>query len=573
MVRLTIDGRSVTVPKGTTVLEAARQVGVRIPTLCYLKDINQIGACRICMVELEGCDRLIASCDTPCEEGLVIRTNTQRVRDTRRLNVEMILSRHHTNCTSCVRSGNCTLQTLARDMNVLELPFPQEPVFRPWDHTYPLIRDMSKCINCMRCVAVCDKVQAMNVWDVTGTGTRTAVAVRDRKDIMDAGCTFCGQCITHCPVGALRARDDTLKIFNALADPEKICVVQVAPAVRAAWGEDFEIPQKEATVGRMVAVLKAMGFDYVFDTNFAADLTIMEEGSEFIHRMTHPGEEPMPMFTSCCPGWVRYVKIKHPELAENLSTAKSPQQMFGAVAKTYFAQKLGVDPEKIFCVSVMPCSAKKYECAVDEVNDAGAGRDVDESITTREFVRMAKVCQIDPMTVGEAEFDDPLGDGTGAAVIFGATGGVMEAALRSASFLITGQNPDPDAFSSVRGLDGWKERTFRAGDVTVHTAVAHGLGNADKLIRAIQKGEVHYDFVEIMACPSGCAGGGGQPIEEGKELGGERGKILYELDKDAPLRFSHENPSVQKLYKEYLDTPLSEKAHHLLHTDIREWKL
>ena len=573
MVRLTIDGRSVTVKKGTTVLEAARQAGVRIPTLCYLKDINQIGACRVCMVELEGCDRLIPSCDTPCEEGMVIRTNTQRVRDTRRLNVEMILSRHHTNCTSCVRSGNCTLQTLAREMNVLALPFPQEPVFRDWDLSYPLIRDMSKCVNCMRCVSICDKVQNMNVWSVTGTGTRTAVSIRDRKDLMDAGCTFCGQCITHCPVGALRARDDTLKVFNALADPNKICVVQVAPAVRAAWGEDFDLTPEQATVGRMVATLKAMGFDYVFDTNFSADLTIMEEGSEFIQRMTNPGSAPMPMFTSCCPGWVRFVKIKYPELADNLSTAKSPQQMFGAVTKTYFARKLGVDPERIFCVSVMPCSAKKYECAVDEVNDAGAGRDVDESITTREFVRMAKVCQIDPMTVEEAEFDDPLGESTGAAVIFGATGGVMEAALRSAAYLITGQNPDPDAFSSVRGLDGWKERTFRAGDITVRTAVANGLGNAEKLIRALKKGEVQYDFVEIMACPGGCAGGGGQPIQDGCELAGERGKVLYDLDKNAPLRFSHENPSVQKLYKDFLGEPLGHEAHHLLHTDIKEWKL
>ncbi len=573
MVRLTIDGRNVTVPKGTTVLEAARQAGVRIPTLCYLKEINQIGACRVCMVELEGCDRLIPSCDTPCEEGMVIRTNTQRVRDTRRLNVEMILSRHHTNCTSCVRSGNCTLQTLAREMNVLALPFPQEPVFRDWDLSYPLIRDMSKCVNCMRCVSICDKVQNMNVWSVTGTGTRTAVSIRDRKDLMDAGCTFCGQCITHCPVGALRARDDTLKVFNALADPNKICVVQVAPAVRAAWGEDFDLTPEQATVGRMVATLKAMGFDYVFDTNFSADLTIMEEGSEFIQRMTNPGSAPMPMFTSCCPGWVRFVKIKYPELADNLSTAKSPQQMFGAVTKTYFARKLGVDPERIFCVSVMPCSAKKYECAVDEVNDAGAGRDVDESITTREFVRMAKVCQIDPMTVEEAEFDDPLGESTGAAVIFGATGGVMEAALRSAAYLITGQNPDPDAFSSVRGLDGWKERTFRAGDITVRTAVANGLGNAEKLIRALKKGEVQYDFVEIMACPGGCAGGGGQPIQDGCELAGERGKVLYDLDKNAPLRFSHENPSVQKLYKDFLGEPLGHEAHHLLHTDIKEWKL
>jgi NADH-quinone oxidoreductase subunit G len=573
MVNLTIDGRSVSVPEGTSILEAARGVGIRIPTLCYLKDINEIGACRVCVVEIEGCDRLAASCNTPCEEGMVVRTNTDRIRNTRRLTVEMILSRHHTNCTSCVRSGNCTLQTLARDMNVLELPFPQEPVFRPWDHTYPLIRDMSKCVNCMRCVSVCDKVQDMHVWNVTGTGTRTAVAIRDRKDLMDAGCTFCGQCITHCPVGALRARDDTLKVFSALADPDKICIVQVAPAVRAAWGEDFGLTPEEASVGRMVAVLKAIGFDYVFDTNFSADLTIMEEGSEFIQRMTHPGEYKMPMFTSCCPGWVRYAKIRYPDMVDNLSTAKSPQQMFGAVAKTYFAKKLGVDPEKIFCVSVMPCTAKKYECAVDEVNDAGAGRDVDLSITTRELVRMTKVCQIDPMTAGEAEFDDPLGEGTGAAVIFGTTGGVMEAALRSAYYLITGKNPDADAFSGVRGLDGWKERTFKAGDVTVRTAVAHGLGNATKLIEAIRHGEVEYDFVEIMACPSGCAGGGGQPIEDGVELGGERGQVLYQLDKNAHTRFSHENASVQKVYAEYLEKPLSHEAHRLLHTDLKAWKL
>ena len=573
MVTLTIDGRTATVEEGTTILEAARGIGVRIPTLCYLKDINEIGACRVCMVEVEGQDHLVAACNAVCEEGAVVITNSQRVRDTRRLNVEMILSKHNSSCTSCVRSGNCTLQTLARDMNVLDLPFPHKPVYREWDHSYPLIRDMSKCVNCMRCVSVCDKVQDMHVWDVVGTGTRTAVAVKDRKDLMDAGCTFCGQCITHCPVGALRARDDTLKVFDAINDPDKITVVQVAPAVRAGWGEDFGLSREEATVPRMAAALKAIGFDYVFDTNFSADLTIMEEGSEFIERMTHPGEYPMPMFTSCCPGWVRYVKIRHPELAGNLSTAKSPQQMFGAVTKSYFAKKIGVDPNKIFCVSVMPCTAKKYETAVEAVNDAGAGRDVDLSITTREFVRMIKACQIDPMNIGEAGFDDPLGEGTGAAVIFGTTGGVMEAALRSAYYLITGENPDADAFSGVRGLDGWKERTFKAGDVTVRTAVANGLGNASKLIDALQRGTVHYDFVEIMACPTGCGGGGGQPIEEGSELGGVRGKHLYALDKQAHTRFSHENQSVLKLYEEYLDAPLSHEAHRLLHTDIKEWKL
>ncbi|MCD7845713.1 MAG: [FeFe] hydrogenase, group A [Oscillospiraceae bacterium] len=573
MVNLTIDGRRVSVPEGTTILEAARTAGIRIPTLCYLKDINQIGACRVCVVEVEGWDHLAASCNADCEEGMVVHTNTPRVRDTRRLNVEMILSRHHTNCTSCVRSGNCSLQSLARDMNVLDLPFPQTPVFRPWDHSYPLIRDMSKCINCMRCVAVCDKVQDMKVWDVTGTGTRTAVAIRDKMDLKDVGCTYCGQCITHCPVGALRTRDDTMKAFAALSDPEKICVVQVAPAVRAAWGEDFGLTTEEATLPRLVAVLKAMGFDYVFDTDFAADLTIMEESSEFVERMTHPTEYQWPMFTSCCPGWVRYVKIRHPELLDNLSTAKSPQQMFGAVTKSYFAEKIGVDPEKLFCISIMPCTAKKYECAVEEVNDAGAGQDVDLSITTRELVRMIKVCQIDPMTAGEAEFDDPLGESTGAGVIFGATGGVMEAALRSAYFLITGENPDPDAFSDVRGLDGWKERTFRAGDITVRTAVASGLANTSRLIDAIQRGEAHYDFVEIMACPSGCSGGGGQPIEDGVELGGVRGQHLYKLDQEMPLRFSHENPSVQTLYAEYLQAPLSHRAHELLHTDLKAWKL
>lgn len=573
MVTITIDGRQVSVKEGTTILEAARTVGIRIPTLCYLKDVNQIGACRVCMVEIEGRDHLVASCNAPCEDGIVVHTNTQRVRDTRRLNVEMILSRHNSNCTSCVRSGNCSLQTLARDLNVLDLPFPHKPVYRDWDHTYPLIRDMSKCVNCMRCVAICDKVQDMRVWDVTGTGTRTGVAVHDKLDLMDAGCTFCGQCITHCPVGALRSRDDTMKVFNALNDPNTITVVQVAPAVRAAWGEEFDLTREQASVSRMVAALRALGFDYVFDTNFSADLTIMEEGSEFIERMTHPGEYPMPMFTSCCPGWVRYVKIRHPELAGNLSTAKSPQQMFGAVTKTWFAKKLGVDPNRIFCVSIMPCTAKKYECAVEEVNDAGAGHDVDVSITTREFARMIKTCQIDPMTIGEAEFDDPMGEGTGAAVIFGTTGGVMEAALRSAHYLITGRNPDPDAFSGVRGMDGWKERTFRIGDVTVRTAVVHGLANVTKLIRAIQTGQEEYDFVEVMACPGGCAGGGGQPVEDGCELADDRRQALYQLDKNAPTRFSHENKSVQKLYEEFLGAPLSHESHHLLHTDVSAWKL
>ncbi|MBR5390303.1 MAG: [Clostridia bacterium] len=536
-------------------------------------EINEIGACRMCVVEVEGNDLLVAACNARCEEDMVVHTNTPRVRSARRLNIELILSRHNANCTGCIRSGNCTLQTLAREMNVLDLPFPQQPSFRAWDHSSVLIRDSAKCINCMRCVSFCDKIQDMKVWDVTGTGAHTGVGVRDRLTLEEAGCAYCGQCITHCPVGALRARDDTDEVFEAINDPEKICVVQVAPAVRAAWGEEFGLAYEDATVGRMVAMLKAIGFDYVFDTDFSADLTIMEEGSEFINRMTHPDQYKLPMFTSCCPGWVRYVKLRHPELAENLSTAKSPQQMFGAVAKTYFAKQIGVDPEKIFCVSIMPCTAKKYECAVEAVNDSGAERDVDRSITTREFVRMARFCQIEPMSLEECGFDDPLGESTGAAVIFGTTGGVMEAALRSAYYLITGENADADAFSGVRGVDGWKERTFRAGDVTVRTAVVNGIGNISKLIDALQQGSVHYDFIECMACPTGCGGGGGQPIHDGQELGGRRGEYLYQLDREAAQRFSHENRSVQKLYEDYLEHPLSHEAHHLLHTKIKDWAL
>ena len=386
-------------------------------------------------------------------------------------------------------------------------------------------------------------------------------------------CALCGQCITHCPVGALRERDDTARAFEMLADPELVTVVQVAPAVRAAWGEAFGLNREQASTGRMAAALRRIGFDYVFDTNFTADLTIMEEGSEFLARQKNLNYDGRPLFTSCCPGWVRFAKSHYPALVSDLSTAKSPQQMFGAVTKSYFAEKIGVAPEKVRCISVMPCLAKKQECALPTMQDAGAGQDVDLVLTTREMTRMLKSEHVRPELLNEEPFDSPLGTGSGAAVIFGTTGGVMEAALRSACFLATGSNPDPDAFAEIRGEKGWREAQFSLGGDTLRVAAVSGLGNADRLIRALLRGEAQYDFVEVMACPGGCAGGGGQPICEGCELAGERSGLLYQIDAANPIRFSHENPEVQRLYQEYLGHPLSERAHHLLHTDHTAWKM
>ena len=575
MVNLKIDGKAVSVPEGTRILDAAKQIGVNIPTLCFLRDVSEISACRICAVEIADSEKLVAACSTPVQEGMVIRTASQRVLEARATNLMLILSQHNSNCTFCARSGNCALQTLAQDYNMRGTGFAHKPDELNWNMKYPLIRDASRCINCMRCIAVCDKIQTMGVWDVSGTGARTKVGVRDGLDLMDAGCTLCGQCITHCPCGALSARADSKHLMRAMsgnADKKKVFVCQVAPAVRAAWGEDLGLPKEQATVGRMVAALRAMGFDYVFDTDFSADLTIMEEGSEFLERLSHREDYRWPMFTSCCPGWLRFIKTEFPEYVPNLSTAKSPQQMFGAVAKSYFAEKIGRDPEDIVCVSFMPCTAKKYECAVEAVNDAAA-RDVDMVITTREFAKMLRRYRIDARALPEEDFDDPLGESTGAGVIFGTTGGVMEAALRSAYYLATGENPDVDAFRAVRGMDGVKSATFDVKGTKVRTAVVNGLGNARKLMEAIRKGKAEYDFVEVMACPTGCGGGGGQPIRDGQELGEGRGRCLRELDAAKPIRFSHENASVQKLYEEYLEKPLSHRAHKLLHTDVREWSL
>ncbi len=603
MVNLTIDGLNVSVPEGTTVMKAAAQVGIEIPHLCFLEDINEISACKVCVVEMQGKEetksrtKLLTSCTSLVEEGMIIYTNSPRVRKVRRSNVELILSQHDCHCATCSRSGNCNLQKISNDLGILEVPFKEEVQKVPWDGNFPLIRDSRKCIKCMRCVQVCDKVQDMRVWDVQNTGSRTTVDVAGNKTIENSDCTLCGQCITHCPTGALRERYDIPKVFDALADTGKITVVQVAPAVRTAWGEELSLAPEDFTEGKMVAALKRMGFDYVFDTNFAADLTIMEEGNELLERLGNPGKYAWPMFTSCCPGWVSFVSKRYPKYLRNLSTAKSPQQMFGAMTKTYFAQKKGIDPHNICSISIMPCVSKKREASLSYMRSAGAGQDVDIVLTTRELVRMMRAEHINPKYLKEEAFDSPLGESTGAGVIFGVTGGVMEAALRTAYAVVEGHNCEPDAFKAVRDgnlsdpsgdncvlgikeaqglLEGGKggagrtlgrrEADFVLGGKTLHTCTVSGLGNAERLMQDIMAGKVHYDFVEVMACPGGCVGGGGQPIHDGCEFAGERGSKLYQLDQRRTLRHSHENPEVLKAYEEFLGKPLSHKAHELLHS-------
>ena len=574
MVNLTIDNTPVTCAEGTTIMDAAASVGIPIPHLCYLKDLNEIAACRICVVEVEGTERLVPACDNAVQEGMVVHTNSPAVREARHVNMQLLMSQHNGQCFQCVRSGNCSLQSIANELNIIDNVYPQDLPRKEWSADVPLIRDDTKCIKCMRCVQVCDKVQDLHIWDIEGTGGRTKINVSLNRDIKDADCAFCGQCVINCPTAALRERDDTQKVYEALADPDKVVVCQVAPAVRSAWGEDFGLNPKDGSEGRMVACLKKLGFDYVFDTNFAADMTIMEEASEFLEQITHPDEHKFPMFTSCCPGWVRFMKSQFPDMTGQLSTTKSPHQMFGATIKSYFAELINVDPKNVFVVSIMPCLAKKAEVAEPNQNDAvGSAPDVDVSLTTREMNRMIKCDHIIPMLLKEEAFDEPLGIASGAGQIFGVTGGVMEAALRTAYFAVTGSNPDPDAFKDVRGLEGWKEASFEINGTPLRVAVASGLGNTRKLIEAIKAGKVQYDFVEIMACPGGCSNGGGLPIHDGFNMTAERGAELYGLDINNKIRFSHENPGVKKLYDDYFGKPLSEKAEHLLHTDHFGWEM
>ena len=576
MVNLTIDNQKISVPEGTTIMEAAKQIEISIPRLCFLKGINEIAACRVCVVEVEGMEKVITSCNNVAKEGMVIYTNSPKVRRARQRNVQLLLSQHDCKCAVCVRSGNCSLQKLANDLNIIDLPFKERYEKDDWDQKFPLIRDARKCVKCMRCVQICDKVQSLNIWDVVSTGSRTTVGVQENKKINAVNCALCGQCITHCPVGALRERDDTEKVWDAIADSKKVVVAQVAPAVRAAWGEALGLSREEATVGKIMDALKKMGVDYVFDTSFTADLTIMEEGNEFLQRLTKGELNLRPMFTSCCPGWIRFIKSQYPHLVPQLSTAKSPQQMFGAVMKTYFAESIGVKPEDMVTVSVMPCVAKKGEANMELYAGEYAGHDVDIVLTTRELTRMMRSAHIEVDTLKDRECDPLMKEYTGAGVIFGATGGVMEAALRSAHYLLTGKNPDPDAFKIVRSPafgSGVIEAEVQIGHAKVRAAVVSGLGNTRKLIEQIEKGQVHYDFVEVMACPGGCVGGGGQPIHDGEELAHDRGENLYFLDKHADLRFSHENPDVIRLYHDYFEKPLSHKSHMLLHTDHNKWQM
>lgn len=581
MVNLKINNIPVSVPEGTTILDAAASVGVTIPSLCYLKDINEISACRVCCVEVEGEGKLVPSCNNVVREGMNIQTNSPRVREARRTNVELILSQHDNKCATCVRSGACQLQRIANDLGVINIPYHADLARgkkKLWTTTFPLYRDVNKCIKCMRCVQICDKVQSLSIWDVSGSGARTTIDVSGHRFIKEADCSLCGQCITHCPTGALRERDDTAIAFDALADPNKITIVQIAPAVRTAWGEVFGMESGGASVGQIVTALKQMGADYVFDTTFSADLTIMEEGTELLHRLKAGDLTEKPMFTSCCPGWVRFLKSQFPEMTDRLSTSKSPQQMFGAAIKTWIALRLGIDPAKIFSISIMPCIAKKAECELPGMQSTGAGPDIDLVLTTRELARMVRAEHIDVPVLPESPVDQPLGDGTGAGVIFGVTGGVMEAALRTAYFLVTHENPPVDAFKEAHGYDalhhGWKEASFDLAGTPIRCAVASGLNNARHLLRAIERGEAKYEFVEVMACPGGCAGGGGQPVDGSDvEKASERGGVLRGLDEAAPLRFSHENPDVQAFYKEYLDAPCSEKAERLLHCDHFQWSM
>lgn len=569
MVNITINRQKISVPEGTTIMEAAASIHVPIPKLCYLKDINEIGACRVCVVEVKGQNRLVTSCNNVVEDGMVIYTNSPKVRRNRKHTIKMILSQHEAQCVACVRSGNCSLQTIANDLNVVDTPYKKELVVQEWDERYPLIRDANKCIKCMRCVQVCDKIQGMHIWDVSGTGSRTTVGVSGNRDIQRADCALCGQCITHCPTGALRERDDTEELYRAIEKEDTIVVAQIAPAVRAAWGESLGLSREEATVQKIVDALKRIGVDYVFDTTFSADLTIMEEGNEFVERYTKGDLDVHPMFTSCCPGWVRFLKSQYPQMTGRLSSAKSPQEMFGAVMKTAFAKHIGVKPERIFAVSIMPCLAKKSEREASLFYKEYAGHGVDCVLTTRELDRLIRADYIDPKTLEDIPFDQPFMEATGAGVIFGATGGVMEAALRSAYYLITGKNPDADLFQEIRGQkkNGWTEAEFEIAGNRVSVAVVSGLQNTRVLMEAIRNREVHYHFVEVMACPGGCSGGGGQPIHEGKELAAKRGENLHFLDQHAAIRFSHENPDIKRLYKEFFDAPGSNKAHQLLHTE------
>ena len=575
MINVKINGVDYSVAKGSTVLEAAKAAHIDIPTLCYLKDINEIGACRLCLVEvaeMRGPDlgpwRMVTACVYPCTEGMQVKTNTPKIAASRKMNLELLLSNHNQDCLSCVRSTNCELQTLCREYGVSSSKYTGEVNKYEIDDKTPIIRDNSKCVLCRRCVATCAKVQEIGVIGANNRGFDTYIGSAFGEALENTSCINCGQCIVACPVGALYERDDTDGVFAALADPTKHTVICTAPSVRAQIGECFGYEPGTDCEGKMVAALKALGFDGVYDMNLTADLTIVEEANELIGRINNGGA--LPMITSCSPGWIKYCEHYFPEYTENLSTCKSPQQMFGAVVKTYYAEKMGWDPKDIVMVSAIPCTAKKFE--VGRPDQAAAGvPDVDYAITTREVGRMIHKAGINFRALEDAKFDDPFAIGSGAGAIFGATGGVMEAALRYAAEVISGKKLEKLEFNEVRGVEGIKTASYKVGDMTINVAVASGTGNAKKLLNMVKNGELDVQFIEIMACPGGCVNGGGQPIQPAvvrmnTDLRAVRAAVLYNDDAKADLRKSHENSAVKKLYEEYFGEPNSHKAHEILHT-------
>lgn len=573
LITLTIDDQEVKVERGTTILQAARQAGIDIPTLCFLKDINEVGDCRMCIVEVEGRRGFATSCIQKVEEGMVIHTNTQNVLEARYVILDLIISNHAKDCLTCTRSGNCELQALATKFNISKVEFEGERTEHSIDDLSPsIVRDFNKCILCRRCVAACKNVQKIGAIDCINRGFTSCISTVGDHSLNDVNCTFCGQCIEACPTGALHEKETIDDVWVKLKDPDAYVIVQTAPAVRVALGEEFDMPIGTNVTGKMVTSLKRLGFDKVFDTNTGADFTIMEEANEFIERFQK--NEQLPMITSCSPGWVKYIEMNYPELLAHLSTCKSPHQMFGAILKSYYAKKEGIDPEKIYVVSVMPCIAKKFERQRSEMKNNGF-YDVDNVITTRELSRMIKQANIEFTKLEESEFDNPMGEATGAAAIFGTTGGVMEAALRTAQDTLTGEDLEKINFEQVRGGDGIKKATIKIAGKEIKVVAASGLANAKEILEEIKSGKADYQFVEIMACPGGCVMGGGQPIKSSKirsevDVRKLRADSLYTIDEKSTIRKSHENLIVKKIYKEFLERPGSHKAEELLHTSYEK---